>query len=541
MLKKLFAVLVVLIMSVASLSACTTGDPNSPYDNNVADSEKTLDIMAVNKGYGLKWLDALVKEYKSEHPDVTVSLKTEIDDSNISAMLEMGIEHSRFDLYFAGMPFKELVDQALTNDPKNVLASLNDVYESKPDGKEKISETLDESVLSFYKLKAMDNTDAYYAFPWTQSVSGLLVNNAAVVKVLGEDWHTNYKIRTTEELVEVAEALKGKLPAFMYCADTHFYHFLYETWWAQYEGLSKVADFYSGLADDPLGGKKLSPAIFLQEGRLKAMEALESIMAPGKGYCYSNSYSISWNEAQTRFMIGEAGFFPNGDWHVLEMEKSFPNSDIRFIKTPVVSSLGTKLGISEKDLCAVIDYVDAVNDGAEPAKPAITISPVNGNTLTVDAVIAEVRSARNLTFSYINFNNAYVANYGKGRELAKDFLKFMASEKGQKIYATAMNGPTLPFGYDVSKDSEIWNNFSGFAKSRWDAAKSAEYYFRRTDLPLGAVGLIPFRASESAPLEAQMNRTNDTKTAADIANLDYQYYSKGTAWNDLLKRAGIIN
>ena len=116
----------------------------------------------------------------------------------------------------------------------------------------------------------------------------------------------------------------------------------------------------------------------------------------------------------------------------------------------------------------------------------------------------------------------------------------MASEAGQKVYAKAMQGPTLPFGYDVSEDAEIWNDYSDFAKSRWSVASNATYYFRRSDLPLGGVGLVPFKMVADAPLEVLVSRDNDRKTAKQIYDADYEYYKVQSVWDDLMRRAGLI-
>lgn len=382
---------------------------------------------------------------------------------------------------------------------------------------------MDESLLVAFRKEKENGDEAFYTIPWVNSTSGLLVNDDVMVKAFGADWQKTYPVRTTKELETVADALHSKgIPAFIHASETHYYQALYEPWWAQYEGLDAVANFYAGKYIDANGEYAVGPEIFLQKGRLKAVEALDSVL---KDHFYSGSNNIGWNETQTRFMLGDAAFFPNGDWNNYEMARAFPNSNIRMLRMPVLSSLGEKLGVTESQLREVIDYVD----GTTTKKPAVS-----------DLVIEKISEARNIAFSYSNYHTAFVAAYGRGLNYAKEFLKFMTSTEGQKIFAKAMQGPTLPFGYDVSADSEIWNNYNAFAKSCYTVAKNAKYYFRRNDLPLGGAGLVPYRMANDAPLEVLLTRSNNRKTAKEICDADYKYYSNSTAWTSLLRQAGLI-
>ena len=522
--KKFVSILLCALFAV-SFAGCKGGnDPDNPYDNDSkADSDSTLDIMAINKGYGVRWLISLADAFTEKHPDIEITVRTETDDENLSNQLKMGLSYSKYDLFFSSL---------MPSEEKN-LADLSEVYNGAPDG-EAIKDRMDPALLRSFAGENESGDTVYYSMPWVQSLGGLLANNEALTSVLGADWQTKYPVRTTAELESLAAVLKGKnLPAFIHSADTSYYQYMYEVWWAQYEGLDAIGDFFRGRSYDEEGNPTLSPNIFLQEGRLKAVEALESMLSPSKGYSYDVSNNIGWNETQTRFMLGDAAFLPLGDWTVREMSSSFPNSNLLMLRTPIVSSLGTKLGITEDELCAVIDYVD----GETEEKPQI--SPTK--RYTADQAIEEVSAARKITFSYSDRHTAYVASYGRGKQHAIEFLKFMTSNEGQKIFAQTMQGPTLPYGYDVSADAEIWNGYSQFAKSRWEIAKNASLYLYRFDLPLGKQALLPFRMTTVAPLEVLVSRNNDRKSAMEIIMTDYNYYTAGgnTAWNDLLRKAGL--
>lgn len=533
---RMMALLCTLAMG-ASLTACGGGTGESYDGKNVADSENTLDIVTLDKGYGTDWLYALAEAYKEKYPEVEITIAKETEDTNITNKLEMGAEYSKYDLFFAGTDVRSMITSMLNGDEeKAYLADLTDVYMAQPDGK-MIKDTLDPSLLAVFQYEK-DGKETYYTMPWVQTIAGLLANEEVLVKNLGEDWESRYPVRTTNELLTICEKLAEKdVPAFIHCADTPYYQFLYEVWWAQYEGLENIENFYSGRYFDEVEQKyKVGPEIFNQQGRLEAMKVMEEIF--GAGYSDKRSNSYSWNETQTHFMLGDSAFFSNGDWNNLEMEKSFPDSMVRFVRTPIVSSLGEKLGITEEQLCEVIDYVDGMLDGKETEMPSF--APAGAYTL--DQVIEEVKKARTLTYTYSNYFTAFAASYGKGLEHAKNFLIFMASEEGQKIFAEAMDGPTLPYGYDVESDDEIWSAYSDYAKSRWMIAKNASYQYIRTDKPLGAAGMKSYRATAKAPAEVLLchEDSNTRMTAKEIYETDYTYYKGSTAWEDLLRRSGML-
>lgn len=505
--KKIVA-LICCIALVATFSACG----KSQNDAN------TLYVVSINKGYGTEWLKSVAKAYEAKNSDISIDIKPVYDDGIIKNNLESGAQFCNYDLMFTGN-FQFSTPQ--------YLADLSDLYSSVPEGKDKtVEELLDKTVRSAFKMKNDSGEDKYYYMPWTNGVEGLLVNYDAAKTVLGSDWESKYKMRTTDELLEFAYAIKnaGKdVYAFGHCADTHYYHFLYETWWAQCEGTESIKNYYNGRYYDEISSTmEIGPEICKQEGRLQSLKVMESIFA-GKGLSDKDNNGRQFDTIQTLFMKGKFVLFSNGDWNNLEMSKSYPNVDVRFVRCPIISKLGEKLGITEEKLRAIIDYVD----GETSQKPEVA-----------DSVIEKIREARCLTHSQIDAQTMAIPAYSTKINIAKDFVKFLISQEGQNIFVEKTGGITIGFGYDFEKNPS-YSSMSAFAKSRWQIAKNASYYLYPQE-KLSKVGLTAFKVKELAPIPVLLCRDTKPMTAQEIFDYDYNYWTQNsnTEWNALIQLAG---
>ena len=531
--KKIVGLLLVAVMAAAvvlPLGGCKKTD-------ETYEGEFGLNIICLKKGYGTEWLDALKAEMEKDYPGITINIKTETVDQNITNKLDAGAEYCDWDLFFTGTDFRTYIKTTMDGSDV-VLADLTDIYENPAaEGEKPVQEKLDASLLEAFQNEKNGETK-YYTMPWTQGINGLLVNNEVVANALGENWREAYPCRTTNEWMKLLNALKGeKVYPFIYAAETQYFQTLYNVWWAQYEGLDGIYNYYSGMAYDPMKGQMgLSKEIFKQPGRLEAMKVMESIMA--EGYVNPKSTGIQWDAMQTYFMAGDAAMLPNGDWTNIEMGKTFPNNDVRFMRVPIVSSLGTKLGITEDELRNTVTYVDAILAGETAKTPVLNPQPVKGQAaLSAEEVIEEVKAARSIVDTYANLHTVAVAAWSPRLEYAKAFLRLMVSDRGQAIFAEAMEGNTsLPYGYDISK-AEWFSSSSEFAKSRYEIAKNATYYYRHSELPMGN-DLLPWRAVYKAPVEHLFYK--EGYEAQDILDVDINYYNEGTRWNDLLGKAGLV-
>ena len=166
-----------LVVGCSGKSSEDGGNPNASV---------TLNIITLDKGYGTDWLSSLARVFESEHTDISVKIKKEVIDTNVTKFLDSGAGNSDYDLYFTGSSLKSYI-KATMQGVEDVLADITDVYEYRPNGDLSTAELLDESLLSAYKQEK-DGKDVYYTLPWTQGINGLLVNFDVVNKALGANW-----------------------------------------------------------------------------------------------------------------------------------------------------------------------------------------------------------------------------------------------------------------------------------------------------------------------------------------------------------------
>lgn len=500
-LSKLLCAVLGIVMSIGFVG-CSGGGDGKP-------KEDTLYVGAVNKGYGIQWLYDLLDEY-CEQKGLKYEVTPVYDDAQLKSKVETP-EFCSYDLIFTG---------AISPCDVKYLADLSDVYDYQYlEGSRKgltVKESMNSQALKvFGELRGQF---AYKLMPWVGGFSSLILNKDAIDKTLGAGWETTYRLRTTDELLAFCEVLSAKgLAPFVHCADSNFYHALYDTWFAQYNGESGVDDYYNGKYIDAYGRSQVGSAVCYNDGVLESMKVMESIFS--NGYSHKESNGITAEVMQTYFMLGYSAMIANGDWNNREMEKQFKDTNTVMVKTPIISALGTKLGIVESDLLALIDYVDAVLDGQTPEKPNVNSTA----GLSVDELIASVTEARAWEFSSMHYQTVGVMDYNK-KEIAKDFLKFMLSDRGQEIFIQASGGLTQCYGYDLEEYSG-YSELSEFAKTRWDIFKDVKFHYSYNNITtFGKLGFQPFYDRSLAPIEVLLSREANRYTAQKIYEDDFSHY-----------------
>jgi hypothetical protein len=182
--------------------------------------------------------------------------------------------------------------------------------------------------------------------------------------------------------------------------------------------------------------------------------------------------------AQTSFLDGKYAFHVNGDWfdnEMYEIGQAIINeggdiSGIKMMKTPIVSS------IIDRPECQTIE-----ND----AELSALITAIdNGSTALVgdgysvsQAAYDKIKEARSIVFSIGANLDAIIPSYAKGKDVAVDFLRFMATDLGLETYLEATYGASLPFDYDVKEENiELYNKLSTFQQGRLDYFNTYEIF-----------------------------------------------------------------
>lgn len=487
--KKLWCLLfsIVLGVSVFALSGCKKPVP---------DTEETLEVFVLDAGYGSKWCEDMLALFKQQEwvKDKYPNLQTVFSHNDVTnfaeSKLNAGERSNTIDLMFGTL----LHDYAGPNGDLEDLTQS--VYKSKVPGEGDVL-WMDKAITSYNEsnryidVTNLDGEPRYYVTSWAGGMNSILYNET-ILKSFGISVPN-----TTDELLALCAAIsanKGqnngkynKGYSFIQSKDASYWRYLHDIWWAQYEGVDRYLDFWNGIDDN-----RYSVNIFSQAGKLETLKVYESLLSYDKGYLNASSFTYEFMQAQTLFLQGEAVFHVNGDWFdnemsgiIEEIKQQQTMDTFKTMKMPVVSSLGTKLGISDDILSKLIDYVD----GTIADAPEFTSTKGYTNEQVIDAVT----EARTIVHSIGPNHTAVIPKYANGKDVAIDFLRFMATDIANESYIRSTGGASLPFNYDVkTKNPELYNKFSDFQKSRHDYFSSGRYEIytlpSRTAFPLARYG-----------------------------------------------------
>lgn len=504
----------------------------------VDDSDKTVEVLIYNAGYGIDWFNSIAADFEAA-TGYDVVTKEVASNNNFESILRAGGSNTTTDLFIVCDAFGRYIDFGgkMVKGYEYCLEPLDEVYEHTPDGE---SRTIGEKMWKDYRESYLFDVEIdgkqeqhYYVAPWASGFSGLMYNK----KVFAGAGLSGTP-RTTGELLEYADKVKksGKY-AFYYSSDAGYWEYLFNTWWGQYETLKGVSNFYNAkISDNAIPDAVSSMGIFDQKGILKSLEAVAACLDPSKGYAESIVESLDYTTAQARFLNGNGAMMPCGDWLENEMKKipQVDTSNIMPMRTPVISAIADKLSfagenetVRETNLRALVDHVDGGD------------APTYADTATVQADAQIVAAARRVTYTIGNSHQAVIPVYATAKVGAKEFLKFMYSDANLIEYMNRTNGSILPFDIDY-KNAEGYNGFSDFAKMKLDIMNSADWMlFAPGVYPTSYTGnLNPvFR---SAPYEILLgSRDASTRTTpAALVQSTKTYYS--SRLKKLLQDSGLL-
>lgn len=441
-------VLIVFVLFISTIALIGCGNKET------TEQKDTLRIGFVEAGYGRDWLEALVADFKVENPGVEVILE---GNPNMTANVGPKIENGRdlADVYF-------LLE---TNWQKwatmDYLEPLDDLYASEVEPGVTVEDKLIDEVVEFGRIN-----EHFYSMPWNDGVTGI-VYNAGMFEEKGWDVP-----ETFEELMDLTETIKtegaGVKPFTWPGQYSAYWNFVVYGWWAQIEGLDNMNEFF----------RFESPEVFLQSGKLKAMQAFETLIGD-----QSNSINgvngLIHTQAQMQFANGLAAMIPNGIWIEKEMSSAMPEGfEMKMMQLPVL-------------------------EGAVETK-------IN-NSMLGDFIIIPKEAAN--------------------KDLAKKFLLYMSTDAALNKY-TAMTGSPRPFEYDptqiegltpfVQSCLEIWKN----SKNLYIISKNPMYF-----------GNLLNTFPKSGPLYGDIYLGDET--AESIIQGDYDYVVQN--WDLFKTRSGMVD
>ena len=457
MLKKISAVMAVLVLSAGTLLAAGCGAKIDPSD------PQTLQVYVYNAGYGYQWCEDILDAFKQEdwvktkYPELVIDFdKNELDTFG-GDQLSRG-ESNDYDLMF-GQNLNSYMGPS-----GDVLDITESVYESEVPGEGITVETKMND--SYLVSSAYNDIDAsaeprYYMMPYAEGMTGIVYNETLLTEL-------GFSVpNTTDELVGIMAKVKAKngedkaypyTTSFITSGASAYVTYLINTLWAQYEGSDEYINFFNGIDSET---NSLSPEIFRQQGRLEALKVIESIMAYDNGYTVSaGTDRAAYMTAQTQLLMGTHGLFmANGDWYDNEMRSTAEGLGdqacvIKLMKTPVISAIRSKTPSITSDKM-LSDVVAAIDGGAT------SYSGVD------DTDFQTVLKARTTIYSIGPGHTAVIPKHAAAKEVAIDFLRYMATDKANAIYCRATRGASLPFNYDPQvKDAQLFSELSVFQQER---------------------------------------------------------------------------
>lgn len=413
----------------------------------------TLYIEAARLGYGLDWLDTIAEKW-SEESGYEVKITKKIGNQGNEAIIEEIESHASTNdifIFRTGDYARKVYEGEITVDGKkydNVFLDLTDICTKQLDGEGGAS--IDSKLQQIYKdVYKIDGK--YYGLPWIEGIMGILCN----FSLWDELGLTDADIPlTTDQLFETCDKIKmlasgnvkyQNVTPFIYSSEDEYYTSFMEAWFMQYAGEENVKNFMAG--KDPSGN--VSQNIFTYPGLQEMFSVVEKLVKGSNGYQHPKSDGLNFTDMQGQFLRNQAVFSVNGAWIELEMGASFPDVEVAFIDTPIISAIVEQLSFynenasnNENDLKLreLVKYVDSTEDGYE-----------NKPEWASEEDVDTIRAARK--YNYSSQGGAHVivgSSYSPKQEMIKSFIEYMYSDKGMNCYYEATGGAKLPLNLSSS-------------------------------------------------------------------------------------------
>ncbi len=424
----------------AGMIGCSGGGGDKKNQGGSEDPKMDVEISYWNSGLGTDWLDAMIEAFKDEHPEYHVYYKATADSDSATAAYGME-DIDTVDLYLCGMeydhskmePLTDVLDAAAYGDSKTVREKFNNTY-----------------------LKMATASDGVtYALTYGGGVLSIVYN-----KKMFEDAGILELPRTTDELVAVCDTLySNNMVPLAHFNPIGYWDYISEAWFAQCDGIDYYLNNFYACTDE--NGNSPSKEVFTKkDGRYETIKVLEKIVTPD--YTMAGSNSSDHVSVQTQFLNGSSAMMADGSWLGNEMKSTGQVDNFGMMRLPVISAITKRLETVKSDslLRVLISAIDSVTDGEKQLADYQSGDGYVVDGTQISAADWEaVADARNTCAINYSGENAYIPNYSENKAGAKEFLKFLYSDKGSKVYADKLH-MTLPMTLSQGElDTTAWNGF----------------------------------------------------------------------------------
>lgn len=519
---------------IAASSLFTACGPNS-----AGNDENTVEVYAYNGGWGLDWLTAAEKKFEDANPGIDVVIKQQDILGGIADQVKSGPRANSVDLYWASEDIFELLLKGsdVLSGYNMVFEPLDEVYDYKPSGDKTVREKCSPGMLDAVTFETEENGETVsheYVLHLGNGTAGIIYNSKKF-----EELGITVP-RTTDELYDVtckeinekhSDGGNKTKAAFSESVSTAYSQYMMYVWWAQYETVEGVKDFWNGKYTKN-GLPKTGNGIFEQKGRLYALEAYEKMIGDyvGEGEkayprnAHSKINSMKYIQAQEQLMNGNCLMMVNGNWLENEMSLrsngSASNVELKMMKAPIISKIIEKTNSIKDDetLRKVVSYVDG--EGEKP----------DGVT---DEDIAVIRKARQVKYSNYS-GGTFIPAYATAKENAKKFMKYLCSEEYAQIYFEKTGGNYVSFNRDLTNFSSA----SAFMKSVAENEGTTECPNGYRYPLAGLGGMLVFPGTVDIPSLLAAKNANDRKTPQAI--FDYGVtIGTNEYFRECLEKAGL--
>lgn len=455
--RKVLAIVLSCLMLTSVLAGCGSDE--------IKNTEKDLVILMYLGGYGVDGMKAIAKDFEAENADkgysVTIVPNAQLVMNGVYNQLRLGPKLETSDIFFGGgVNYRTILREGSKfvkqdYNGEYALEELTDMYNSKVYGedtlyKEKINQ-------SFYQSNTTDGKQ--YSSNWASGITGLMYNNK---HFSDNGWSIP---ATTNELNELAADMKSKGYApFNWANNASYWEYISLVWWRQLATDEEADNFWQCI--DSYGEE--SSEVLKSYARLQSYNLVESYVSVASGNSAKNAMTTTHIQSQASVMkdSNKVCMMPSGDWVENEMKNIDITGDVGLMRAPVASEVLYVDGDTSsfrfntvKTEAKLREVIKAIDAGAQ------TLANVSEDDFKA---IAKIRSF-NMSEGFPS--QIYIPAFSNAKELAKEFLLFMASDKSLQTYFD-VTGCTLPFNstkVDTSKkaskiqqDAMKINNTSSF-------------------------------------------------------------------------------